>query len=257
MLYRILPAVTVFGCFMIGCGDNAHVTGAPPTPDAPLTPDAPPTPDAATTADFSETFSSTSMDLGNWGLTTQANRARMINPTGGDPDGYLYGEVSSSIPTWATASTRYQPGVGDEFKRDSVFVGDYYTHGINHVSADLQIYQVGVWTPDRGVTLHMMSWDDASNSVAFDAFYTVLDLPDVPTGWAHYDIEVDARSATVPPGWAFSRGDGTPGTDADWAIFMHQIDLVGFGFWKPDVGYPNRGIWQLGIDNIHVGAQPQ
>lgn len=248
MLYRILPAVTVIVSLVTGCGDDVQLMHVF------LTPDAPPSPGPAMTADFTETFSPASMDIGNWGLTTQDDRARLIHSTGGAPDGYLYGEVSSSIPTWATASTRYQPGVTDDFKRDSVFVGDYYTRGINHISADLQVYQVGVWTPDRGVTLHMMRWDGASNSVAFEAFYTVLELTDVPAGWAHHDIEVDARSTTVPPGWEFTRGDGTPGTDAEWATFMHQIDLVGFGLWKPHVAYPDRGIWQLGIDNIHVGG---
>ena len=37
---------------------------------------------------------------------------------------------------------------------------------------------------------------------------------------------------------------------------MHQVDLVGFGFWKPGFGYPSLGLWQLGIDNIHITARP-
>jgi len=258
MLYRLYPVLAGIGLASVACGDNARLAtpDASTLPDGSATLDAPLSPDAATRVDFTETFNAGSMDVGNWGLTTEASRARMIRPDGGDPDGYLYAEVSTSIPTWATASPRFQPGVGDGAKRDSTFVGDYYTNDIKYVSADLQIFQVGVWTPDRGLTLHLMSWDDTTNSVAFDAFYVLTDLPEIPVGWNHHAIEVDARSATVPPGWEFTRGDGTTGTDADWAIFMHQIDLVGFGLWKPHFGYPNRGIWQLGIDNVHVGPQP-
>jgi hypothetical protein len=213
------------------------------------------TADAAPPAfEFTETYESGTLDVGNWLLTTDGSPARMINPTGGDPGGYLYGEVRTPIPTYATASTRYQPGVNDTGKRDSVFVGDWYARGIKHISADLQIFLAGNWT-ERSLTLHLMSWNDTTNEVAFDAFYTLPDMPDVPTGWNHYDFQVDARSTTVPPGWEFTRGLDGVGTDADWVIFMHQIDLVGFGFWKPHVGYLIRP-WQIGIDNVHLTAQP-
>jgi len=205
--------------------------------------------------DFTETYGACTMDVGNWGLTTNPLRARIIEPTGGHPDGYLYSEVSTPAPTWSTASTRYRPGVDDEAKRDSSFVGDYYTRGIKHVSADLQVYQAGSWTPGRTVTLHLLRWDAASDAVAFEAFYSPPDIPAVPMGWNHYDFQVHARSASVPPGWGFRRGDGTPGTDPEWKIFMHQIDLVGFGYWRPGFFYPALGIWRLGIDNIHIGTR--
>jgi hypothetical protein len=206
--------------------------------------------------DFTETYDPGTMDVGHWGLTANPARSRIIKPTGGHPDGYLYSEVSTSAPTWSTASTRYQPGVTDAVKCDSSFVGDYYAKRIKHVSADLQIYEAGSWTPSRTVTLHLARWDGASDSVAFEAFYSCPDMPAVPMGWNHYDFQVHARSAIVPPGWVFRRGDGTPGSDADWQTFMHQIDLVGFGYWKPGYFYPALGIWRLGIDNIHIGTRP-
>lgn len=204
-------------------------------------------------AAFTETFDAGTLDVGHWLLTTDPLRARIIEPTGGHPGGYLYGEVSTACPTWSTASTRYQPGVDDDAKRDSIFVGNYHANGIDHVSADMIIYQPGAWTSDRTVTLELVSWDVATDSVAFDATYSLPDIHKVPTRWIHYDFKVDARSATIPSGWVLTRGDGTPGTDADWAVFMHQIDLVGFGYWKPGYAYPSLGIWHLGIDNIHVG----
>lgn len=204
---------------------------------------------------YTETYEAGTQDTGNWILTTDPTRPRVIEPTGGNPGGYLYGEVATAVPTWATASTRYQPGVDDASKRDSIFVGDYYLNGIDYVGADLQIYQAGSWTADRTVTLVLRSWDAATNSVAYEATCSLPDMPQVPQGWQHYEFRVDARSTRVPSGWVFMHGDGTPGTDAEWATFMHQIDFVGFGYWKPGYAYPSLGLWQLGIDNIYVGTQ--
>jgi len=204
--------------------------------------------------DFTETYDAGSTDVGHWGLTTNTLRSRVIERTGGHPGGYLYSEVSTPIPTWSTVSKRYQSGGDDPIGQDSIFVGDYYARRINHVSADLRIYQVGSWTRGRTVTLHLVRWEVGSNSVAFEAFYSPPDISAAPTGWHHYDFRVDARSARVPPGWTFRRGDGTPGTDADWATFMHQIDFVGICYWRPGYFYPALGIWKLGIDNIHVGS---
>jgi hypothetical protein len=213
------------------------------------------TPAAASSrgVDFTERYSPGTLDVGNWILSTNTARPRVIETSGGNPGGFLYSEVASAIPTWSTASTRYQPGVSDDEKRDSVFVGDYFARCIDHVSADLQVFQAGSWTPGRTVTLELIQWDAVNDTVAFVATNSLPDIPDVPKGWNHDDFTVDARSRTVPPGWVFTRGDGTPGSDADWATFMHQIDLVGFGYWRPGFNYPSLGLWQLGIDNVHVG----
>jgi hypothetical protein len=204
---------------------------------------------------WTETYDAGTRDIGNWLLSTDPLRPRVIEATGGHPGGYLYSEVSTAIPTWSTASTRYMPGVDDDAKRDTIFVGDYRANRIKHVSADMQVVQAGAWTSDRAITLWLVSWDAANDSVAFEATYSLPDMPKVPTRWHHYDFEVDARSATIPSGWALTRGDGSPGDDADWATLMHQIDLVGFCYWKPGYAYPSLGVWQLGIDNIHVGTR--
>lgn len=60
--------------------------------------------------EFTERYGPRTQDTGPWALTDNPLRVRTIEPSGGNPGGYLYGEVSSPIPTWSTASTRYQPG---------------------------------------------------------------------------------------------------------------------------------------------------
>jgi hypothetical protein len=216
-----------------------------------------PTTDSATSTDeafanrgFTETYSWGTRDVGHWSLTTNDLRTRVIEPTGGNPGGYLYGEVASPIPTWSTASRRFDPDAGSA----SIFVGNYRANDIRRISADLCVYQAGSWSASRTVTLQLVRWDVANATIAVDATYSLPDIPNVPDGWQNYKFPVDARSDKIPPGWQVERGDGTPATDADWAFLMQQIDVVGLGFWKPGYMYPALGLWELGIDNIHIGT---
>lgn len=202
------------------------------------------------TRGFTETYSWNTRDVGHWALTTNDLRARVIEETGGNPGGYLYGEVASPIPTWSTASRRYDPIIGE----DTIFVGNYSANRVRRLSADLCVYQAGSWSASRTVTLQLVRWDIANATIALEATYSLPDIPEVPNGWRRYDFAVDAGSATIPPGWEVERGDGTPATDADWARLMQQIDVVGFGFWKMGYMYPALGLWELGIDNIHIGT---
>ncbi len=199
---------------------------------------------------FTETYDGGTRDVGHWSLTTNDLRARVIEPTGGNPGGYLYGEVASPIPTWSTASRRFDPDLGE----DTIFVGNYRANHIRRISADLCVYQAGSWSASRTVTLQLVRWDIANATIALEATYSLPDIPDVPDGWQRYQFPVDAWSATIPPGWQLARGDGTPATDADWAVLMQQIDVVSFGLWKPGYMYPALGLWELGIDNIHIGT---
>lgn len=238
-------ALTVGACG-VQAGDGATPAdnaGAPQGDD-----DAPPG------VGFTETYDAGTLDVGSWILTTNTQRPRLIEPFKGNPDGYLFGEVSGAIPAWATSSTRYQPNGDGTFKRDSVFVGDYLANDVQVIRADLVVIQAGAWTPDRTVTLRLRTWNAAKNNVAFDATFSLPNIPAAPAGWKRYEFPVAARSPTVPRGWVFRRGDGLRGTDADWAVFMQRIDLVGLELGKPGFVYPSFGVWRLGIDNIHIGA---
>ncbi|HEY4243460.1 MAG TPA: hypothetical protein VGM88_26790 [Kofleriaceae bacterium] len=208
--------------------------------------------------DFTEDYEPGTMDVGDWILSTNPMAVRMIEPTGGNPGQYLYGEVGTSIPTWGTASLAYQPGVNDQFKRDSVFVGDWFSADVQHLGADIIVEQSGDWATDRAATLHLQKWDPDQETVQIDAFFSLPDLPNdtAPTGWQHYQYDFDARSTTIPTGWMCLEEDGSPCTPEDWSTLMHDVDAVGIGFWKPGFAYPSLGSWHLGIDNIHISANP-
>ena len=208
---------------------------------------------AAARGDFIETYDD-GTDVGLWHCSLGV--PRIIETSGGNPGDYLQqGGFSSSIPTWASISTRFQPGVPDPYKVDSIYTGDWTSLGVTSLTADLNVIQVATWATDRAVTLELLQMDETGFNVNYDATYTLPDLPHPPVGWQTYSFPVDANSPFIPQGWVFTRGDGTPGTDAEWSAFLHRVDLTSIGFYKPGFGYPSLGTWILGIDNIEIDFQ--
>ena len=73
---------------------------------------------ASAQASFIETYDD-GTDVGLW--VAAFSVPRTIEPSGGNPGAYLQqGGFSSHVPTWASISTRFQPGVNDPFKTDSI-----------------------------------------------------------------------------------------------------------------------------------------
>lgn len=202
---------------------------------------------------FIETYDD-GTDVGLWHCSIGA--ARIIETSGGNPGAYVQqGGFSTAIPTWASISTRFQPGVNDPYKIDSIYTGDWTSLGVTSINVDLNVIQVATWATDRAVTLELLQMDDTGFNVNYDATYTLPDLPDPPIGWQTYSFPVDANSPTIPQGWVFTHGDGTPGTDAEWSPFLHRVDLTSIGFYKPGFAYPSLGTWILGIDNVEIDFQ--
>src|SRR5258705_898833 len=202
---------------------------------------------------FIETYDD-GTDVGLWHCSVGV--PRIIETSGGNPGAYLQqGGFSTSIPTWASISTRFQPGVNDPYKIDSIYTGDWTSLGVTSITADLNVIQVATWATDRAVTLELLQMDETGFNVTYDATYTLPDLPNPPIGWQTYSFPVNANSPTIPEGWVFTRGDGTPDTDAEWSVFLHRIDLTSIGFYKPGFAYPGLGTWILGIDNIEIDFQ--
>jgi hypothetical protein len=202
---------------------------------------------------FIETYDD-GTDIGLWHCSTGV--PRIPEATGGNPGAYIQqGGFSTSIPTWASISTRFQPGVPDPYKIDSIYTGDWTTLGVTTLAVDLNVIQVATWATDRAVTLELLQMDETGFNVTYDATYTLPDLPEPPVGWQTYSFPIDANSSTIPQGWVFTRGDGTPGTDAEWSPFLHRVDLTSIGFYKPGFAYPSLGTWVLGIDNVEIDFQ--
>jgi hypothetical protein len=209
--------------------------------------------DSGVTNTFVETYDD-GTDVGLWHCSLSV--PRIIETSGGNPGAYLQqGGFSTHVPTWASVSPRFQPGFNDTYKIDSIYTGDWASLGVTSLNADLNIIQAGGWGTDRAVTLELLQMDDTGFNVNYDATFTLHDLPEPPVGWHTYSFRVDANSSTIPHGWVFTRGDGSPGTDAEWSPFLQRIDLTSIGYYKPGFAYVGFGTWILGIDNIEIDFQ--
>lgn len=205
------------------------------------------------TNSFIETYDD-GTDVGLWHCSVTA--MRILEPSGGNPGAYIQqGGFSTAVPIWASVSTRFQPGVSDPYKVDSIYTGDWATLGVTTLTVALNIIQVATWATDRATTLELLQMDDTGFNVNFDATYTLPDLPDPPVGWQTYSFPVNANSPTIPDGWVCTHGDGTPCADSEWSQFLHRVDLTSVGFYKPGFVYPNLGTWVLGIDNVELDFQ--
>jgi hypothetical protein len=191
-------------------------------------------------AGFVETFDNNS-DNGDWHLSTNPDELLVIEPDGGNPGPYLHGTVDAAIPTW------YVP-IGTQ---PTHFLGDFADKGVGTLAFDINIFS-GLEVPDRAVTLDLnttLGTGDFSKGV--DAYYIGTDISKLPVGWNTYEFPVDADSLTIPPGWVVTKGDGKPGTDADWQALMHDVETLGVELGEPGFFYP-FWVWDLGLDNARV-----
>ena len=209
-------------------------------------------------ASYTETYD-TGSDIGHW--VASFSVPRQIQPAGGSPLGGgiplgAFLEQSgfpSAVPTWGTASTGFQPGFNDQYKENSVFVGNWTAAGVADFSVDLDVIQSGSWpSPGRPLTLQLMQMDNTGFNVNYVATYTTALMATPPVGWNHYDFTINADGGVIPQGWVFTHGDGTPASDAEWSTFLSKVDLTSIGYYAPGTFYPSTGTWTLGIDNPTV-----
>jgi hypothetical protein len=196
---------------------------------------------ATARANFVETFSNGSDD-GNWHLTDNPDRLLQIEASGGNPGAYLHGQVFTPVPVWyvpfATSPTH--------------FLGNYYAQQVGGISFDLNIFS-GTQAPNRAVTLDLLSTLGTGDfSQGLEAYKIGANISTLPIGWKRYSFSLDATSTSIPPGWVVLRGDGSPGTDADWQRLMQDVETIGFELGKPGFAYPALNGWDLGLDNVRI-----
>jgi len=208
----------------------------------------------AAQASFIESYDD-GTDVGQW--LCVFSQPRVIEPSGGNPGMYLQQSgFSTDIPSWGTASPRFQPDSNDTYKTDSVFVGDWTAAGVTSLRVDLDVLHVGSWA-HRPLTLQITQMDDTGFNVDYTATWSTDNMDTAPIGWNHYDFAINANGGVIPSGWTFTHGDGTPATDAEWATFLSRVDLVQFIYARPQTVYPGLGTWTLGIDNISIQTVPE
>jgi hypothetical protein len=196
-------------------------------------------------ADVVETFDNGSNN-GDWRLTSNADRLRQIETSGGNPGAYLHGQVESAVPTWYVPS-----GTSTDF------LGDYYAKAVVGVGADINIF-VGNQEPSRTLTLDLRTTQGTGDFFmnGIEAYYVGPDISNNTPGWVSYDFSLDARSAMVPAGWTVLRGNGLPGTFLDWQALMHDVETFAFMLGQPGFAYTNHTLWDIGLDNPRLITAP-
>jgi hypothetical protein len=195
-------------------------------------------------AGFVETFTNGSDD-GDWHLINDPNRLLQIEAGGGNPGAYLHGQVFTPVPVWYVP-----PGTSPTH-----FLGDYYAQHVGGISFDLNIFS-GTQAPDRAITLDLLSTLGTGDfSQGLEAYKIGANISTLPAGWRQYSFSLDSTSTSIPPGWVVLRGDGSPGTDADWRRLMQDVETIGFELGKPGFAYPALNGWDLGLDNVRIGQQ--
>ena len=112
---------------------------------------------ATTRANFIETYDDAT-DVGLWHCS--ANAARIPEASGRNPGAYIQqGGFSTHVPTWASVSPRFQPGVNDTYKIDSIYTGDWTSLGVTSITVDLNVIQVATWATDRAATLELLQME--------------------------------------------------------------------------------------------------
>jgi len=199
---------------------------------------------ATVNADVIDTFDN-GINLGAWRLTTNPNMLYQIEPSGGNPGAYLHGQVSTAVPTWYVSNPTANP-----------FLGDYAAEGVTSFGFDMKIAG-GVQVPNRNMTLHLLTTLGTGNpSLGIEAYNVGTDISFFTPGWHNYTYTFDAASLTIPPGWVVFKGNGSPGTNADWHNLMTHIEDVHMALGTPGFFYPNLGVWDLGLDNVTLGMAP-
>jgi hypothetical protein len=191
-------------------------------------------------AGFVETFDNGSNN-GDWHLTVNP---ATIEPDGGNPGPYLRATADAAAPTWFVPLDT----------TNTYFLGNFAMHKVGTIAADIDIFS-GVKVPNRAVTLDLnttLGTGDFGKGV--DAYYIGTNISRLPVGWRTYKFPINASSPTIPPGWVVTKGDGRPGTNADWRALMRDVETLGVELGEPGFFYP-FGIWDLGLDNARITKQ--
>lgn len=194
-------------------------------------------------AAYIETFEDLVND-DSWQLTTDTSRLLVIETSGGNPGAYLHGQVDAAIPTWYVPLNT----------RPDHFLGNYAARQVGALSFDLNIF-AGSEVPDRNVTLDLQTtFHTGDFSKGVDAYYIGANISHFPVGWRTYSFPLDATSTTIPPGWVVTKGNGQPGTDADWQALMGDVETIGLELGTPGYFYPFF-FWDLGLDNVRIARK--
>ncbi len=201
---------------------------------------------ATAAADIVDTFEN-GTDYGHWfGI----NQNTWFQTTGGKPGWWLNAVEGRGEPMF-----QFLPDP------NNVFAGDYVAKRVTAFKVDLRA-DAGFDTKGsdgRRVTLRLYWTNGGQYTTGIEAYTAGAIMPKIGGGWKSYSFSIRASSETIPPGWTVWKGDGTPGTDADWQYLVRHVDQVQIIYGEIGYFFP-VWTWNIGMDNARLitvdAAQP-
>ena len=160
-----------------------------------------------------------------------------VEPTGGNPDGWLMGVYPDTFTSPKVRTTVGAP---------TPFHGDYAAAGVSSISVDaIHIEnQYGLDISGYGMTGALYLRDNDSGMVAV----TALQVPEFGNPiavWFSVDIPLDSQAGSTPANWSDAGGG------LDWPTLMAGVDEVELNWFDPDwvtIG----ATFTVGVDNMSI-----
>ena len=187
----------------------------------------------------------------NHGAWYWQNWGDVIEPAGGNPDGWLHDSMVFAFPTLLTGG-----------HDNANFCGNYVAAGVTRISGDFQtIYSEGQpeSTPFCVFLRNTMGTpDDLGDDVYVYTDPNLLLCPQIGDGWTHYDFDIPSDwtgpDGTLPPGWMGGSASWLPDlfpADMNWHDILSSVNQVEFWLWHPAYG-GFGSMWDVGADNITI-----
>lgn len=177
-----------------------------------------------------------------------------IEPTGGNPDAYLY---HFQIDTF---------GVNIANTTSPAFLGDYGAKGPVTVGLDVEVTRIWdffIGDLSRDLVVEFRNYDLAQGGYPWTSVWYNLGTLSSGMPWTSLSVDIlDPTSATLPPGWG-GYGDEDPNTfepilppGVTYADVLAGVDEVVFTSFVPGYffGFHN---WDFGVDNVRINAVPE
>jgi hypothetical protein len=191
---------------------------------------------------YTETFTNGTNE-GDWEVWWVNHNS--IEPTGGNPGWYLRLDNLAGPATchWVEIFMNTWP---------SAYSGDYRALGLDVLGLDVNIVQ-GAYGGEWFVTLASDPGTPQDDSDDCMVKYFSLQVPPLAPGWTSYEFGIPVDSTTMPNAWVAEQSCGLS-DDALWNAVITDVDYIVFRLDTDPTTFCQFTTWDLGVDNIRVGA---
>jgi len=179
------------------------------------------------------------------GWTFGVTTGDVLEPTGGNPDGWLRNPlIDSFAPILTSGSTA-----------TNALPADMRAAGVTRIDVDAITNDVSITAGGRNFTILLRDTKGTPSVDDDDYAYSVGALvPQVGQGWVSYSFDVPSASTDPTPagwsgGWVGDLSAFRPGVT--WSDLITSVDVVEF-WWIDPTFFAILQQWDVGVDNIAI-----